>query len=140
MYEVDRERIEEVLSYIVRDVNRIESEDIGNIEHLKNSYKEYYFLSMALFNVMNHCITLGEEIVDKLGKAARVKTYKDIPVVLYEQEILTKELRQWFLEFITYRNNLAHEYDNIYEEEIFWCLQHLGYVKQFLVIVKRELL
>lgn len=142
MYEIDKDKIITDMQHIKSYLNFIENENITNITELEGpeNMKEYMALSFAIFNILNKMIELGEEIIDSLEKDLYPKTYKEIPQILFSEKIINKDQFKIFIQLIEYRNEIAHEYDNITIPEIFWCLQKIDFVNEFLRIVKARLL
>lgn len=140
MYEVDKERVIELISIINRDILFIEKENISSVDKLKNNTKDYYAVSMAIFTILNKIIELGEELIDSLNKNIYPKKYTEIPKILFEEKIINEELFKKMIDLIKYRNDIAHEYEQIYENEIYWCIQNLDSINEFIKIVKNKLL
>lgn len=135
----DKQRIIFLISTIKENLDFIEEEKIIDVEQLKKSKKDYLSISMALFTIQNKLIELGEELIDNLNKNIYPKTYGEVVDSLFEEKIINKEQYKLFRDFISYRNEIAHEYEGITQNEIFWCIKHLDFVKDFLKIVKNKL-
>jgi uncharacterized protein YutE (UPF0331/DUF86 family) len=140
MYEVDEEKLIELISVINKYLKYLDDKNIDNVEVLKDDLDTYFAVSMALFTIINKLIELGEELVDSLDKGYFPKTYIEIPKILFREHILTKNQYKLFADLIEYRNNIAHEYEQIYENEIFWCIKNIVFVSDFVKIVKKRLL
>lgn len=142
MYKVDKDEIITNMNSIQLNINFIENENITISKQLEGeeNLKEYMAISLGLFNIINKMIELGEELIDSLDKNICPKTYKEIPQILYNEKIISQEQLKIYKELISYRNEIAHEYDEITPPEIFWCIQRLDFVKQFMKIVKEKLL
>ena len=140
MYKADFEQISTLISVINNNIEIIESQKITSVKMLKREIIKYYAISMAIFTIQNKLIELGEELVYSLEKNIYPKTYNDIAKILLNQKIITHTQFKTFKSFIEYRNEIAHEYDDITENEIFWCLKNLDFVKDIIKISKEKLL
>lgn len=101
---------------------------------------EYLGISMALFTILNKIIELGEDLVDSFDENYVPKRYMDIADFLFEKKVLTKEQFKIYRSFISYRNEIAHEYEEIKDVELDWCLKNLDFIDEFVKIVKNKLL
>ena len=126
---------------ILNDINVINKylaiiRDKGDI---KDEF-EYLGVSMALFTIFNKMIELGEDIIDSFNDNFVVNKYVDVPEFLYNKKVLSDDQFKVFKSFIIYRNEIAHEYEEIRSSELDWCLNHLNFVEDFVKIVKERLL
>lgn len=140
MSSVDKERVIELISVINKNLVFIENEKITSVDRFKTSTKDYYAVSMAIFTTLNKLIELGEQLIESLDKNIYPKKYNEIPKILFEEKIISKELFKKLNDLIKYRNDIAHEYEQIYENEIFWCVQNISSIKDFIKIIKNKLL
>ena len=139
MYEVDFERIAEIIDVIKKDLGFIESENIKSVDVFVVSRKDYLAVSMAIFTIQNKLIELGEELIESLDKGIYPKKYYEVPKILLDEKVIDIKMFKKFDSFIQYRNEIAHEYEGISENEIFWCVKNLDFVKDFIKIVKKRL-
>lgn len=140
MSKIDFDRGTHLISTINENVSFIKNENITEVEDLKKDKKEYLAISMALFTVQNKLIELGEEIVDSLDKNLYAKKYLDVIDFLYQEKIIDSKMYKIFRDFIIYRNEIVHEYEGIRENEIFWCINQLDKVEEFIKIVEKDLI
>ena len=124
---IDKEEFLENVKTIKRNLIIIESLEIKTIDNLKEDIKNYYTLSMALFTIFNKLIDIGDDIVSELN-IGYINKYTDIPKILSENNIISSQSRNIFIDFIKSRNDIAHEYDEIREEEVFWCFKNIDKV------------
>lgn len=141
-YKVDKDRVLEDIALIKKYLKVIETR---YKKEEKNENKEevefrYLGISMAFFTILNKIIELGEQIVDNLNKDYTFTKYSEIVKILEVEKLLTKKQAKIFSDFIAYRNEIAHEYDEIYSNEIDWCIKNIDFVNEFIIIVKKELL
>lgn len=140
MYELDFDRVISLINVILENISFIKEESISSVEQLKRSKKDYYAVSMALFTIQNKLIELGEEVIESLDKNLYPKKYLDIVEYLYQEKLLSDLDYNIFKDFVSYRNEIAHEYEGITENEIFWCINNLDFVEKFIKLVKKNLL
>ena len=139
MYKIDLERIGEIISVINDNIRFIEGENIDSVDVLLESKKDYLAVSMAIFTIQNKVLELGEELVESLDKGFYPKKYNEVPKILLDEKIIDSGLFKKYKSFIEYRNEIAHEYEGITENEIFWCVSNLNFVEDFVKIVKERL-
>ena len=94
---------------------------------------------MALFTILNKVLKLAEQIVDTLNVSSYLIKYIEFFEVLKTEKIISNELFLKMKNFVEYRNDIAHEYDEIRDVEIIWCVKNLDYIKEFLKISKKIL-
>jgi len=141
-YKVDKDRILEDIALIKKYLKVIETRYKKREDNENQDEVEFRYLgvSMAFFTILNKMIELGEELVDNLNKNYTFTKYNEIVKILESEKILTSKQAKIFSDFIAYRNEIAHEYDEIYSNEIDWCIKNIDFVEEFVKIVKKELL
>ncbi len=139
MFKLDEERVIELIRVINENISFVRNENIIKVDQLKKSKKDYLAVSMALFTTLNKVIELGEELIDSLDKDIYPKTYREIPKILLQEKLIEEELFKDLNDLIKYRNDIAHEYEQIFENEIFWCVNHLSSIEKFVKIVKSKI-
>lgn len=132
----DKQRILEIIKVIKTNLKYIQVIDLKNIKKTEDNIKDYYFVSMALFTILNKIIELAEEIVDELNIEKYPSNYFQFFDILFEEKIIHKDLLKKLKVFVEYRNDIAHEYSDIGENEIKWCVKNLNVIEDFLKIVK----
>lgn len=140
MYEIDKIRIKTIIVTIQKNLTYLKQKNIISVDSFKESLDNYYSSSMALFTIQNKILELGEELIDNLNKNLFPNKYSQIPQILLQEKIIDLNLYKKFNSFIEYRNEIAHEYEGISENEIFWCIQNLDFVEEIIRISKKELL
>ena len=140
MYKVDEERVLELLRVMRENIGYIGSVDLKNIKKDKDNIKDYYFVSMALFTLLNKMLELAEEMVDCLDVKRYPTKYIEFFEVLKSEDVIDKNMFSKLKSFVEYRNDIAHEYNEIMEEEIVWCVKNLSYIEYFMRIAKEQLL
>ena len=139
MFEDDEKRILETFRIIKKHMKYIETQDVKSSKEFIENPTNFYAISMAVFNIYNNLIDLGQEFIEKLDLPYPTK-YREIPKILFDYKIITLKQFKLFDQIIVVRNNIAHEYDSqISEEKLFWCLQNLDFLNEFMKIVKKRL-
>ncbi|MFA4826246.1 MAG: HepT-like ribonuclease domain-containing protein [Methanoregula sp.] len=107
---------------------------IHNIEELHDK-QNFYASSMILFSLLNRVFDLGSEmaIAHNLGISA---TYREIFVLLKNDEIIGSDLTHEMVGLVTYRNLLSHEYHGISEETLFSLTKKTGCIQQFVGVMQ----
>ena len=136
---VDKDRILTVFKIIDKNIKIIENKGIKNKEDLEKDIDKYYVCSMAIFTILNYVIELGEELIENKNLTFPNK-YIDVFKILMQEKIIGFELYKKLQEFIKTRNEIAHEYGEMLESEIYWCIVNISDIKEVLKIVKKELL
>ncbi len=132
MYEIDKIRIKTLIQVIEKNISYLNSKNIKDVDVFKESLDNYYSSSMALFTILNKLLELGEELIDSLNLGLYPNKYMEIPEILLQQKKINLKLYKKFKSFIEYRNEIAHEYEGISENEIFWCIKNLDFIKELL--------
>lgn len=142
VYEVDKERVIEDIGIIKKYLDIIKSKYKKKEDNESEEDVEFRYLgvSMAFFTILNKMIELGEELVDSLDKNYCPTKYHEIVGILESEKILTPLQSKKFRSFIAYRNEIAHEYDEIYQTEIDWCIKNQDFIIEYIRIVKERLL
>lgn len=137
-FDIEEERILHAIQTIKEHISFIKSEEVTSAQILKQDKKLYLAVSMALFTIQNKLLELSEEVIDSLNKGLYAKKYLDIVDFLFQEKIIDSSTYKLFKDFVMYRNEIAHEYEGISENEIFWCIEHLHIVEGFVAqIVKK---
>lgn len=74
---------------------------------------------MALFTIFNKLIDIGDDLISE-SKLGYVNKYTDIPNILFENKVISSNSKIFFIDFIKSRNDIAYEYDEMSEEEVFY--------------------
>lgn len=134
---MDRERIIKIMSDIEKYFSDLESREIKGLDDLKDIEK-YYATSMILFSLLNRVIDLGQEVIIS-KKFGMPSSYKDTFRILFERRIIEGGMFEELKKFIDLRNVLSHEYYRIDENDIFYAVQKIRVVKNFVGRMKKEI-
>jgi uncharacterized protein YutE (UPF0331/DUF86 family) len=96
---------------------------IENPEHYGSAERFLHLAIEALNDIGNHIIA-----DDGLGI---VDSYRDIPVILLENGVITPEMKENWIRMIGFRNTLVHEYIEIDRHIVYEVLQnHLADIEE----------
>lgn len=119
---INREVIESKLKEIRDDLMKVEDFKKISLEEYKSGHNfaaSEHYLRRALEAILE----IGTHILSRLP-GAKPRTYKDIPRLLGEYEVVPKDFAEGKLMQMTgYRNRLIHFYKEITEEELYNIIQ-----------------
>jgi uncharacterized protein YutE (UPF0331/DUF86 family) len=127
------QKCNEYLKQLENIVEDVEFKEFNNNPLLYGSAERFLHLSIeALIDIGNHIVS-----DDDLG---RVNVYKDIAVILAENNYLNEEEKELFIRIIAFRNILVHDYMDLDRDVIFNLLKNnlddiRGLFKSYLNIV-----
>ncbi len=112
---VDKEKIEKLFSELdeyllsLKEINKLSTEEY--LKDKKNIYSGRYLLQISIetcVNISNHIIS-----TEKLGLP---KEYAETFKILYENKIISKELKDKLVLMTRFRNRIVHLYWDIDDE------------------------
>lgn len=127
------QKCNEYLKQLEKIVKDVEFDEFNNDPLLYGSAERFLHLSIeALIDIGNHIVS-----DDDLG---RVDVYKDIAIILAENNYLSEEERDLFIRIIAFRNILVHDYLDLDRDVIFNLLKNnladiRGILKSYLKLV-----
>ena len=104
--------LESKISNVIKHLNNLKK--LNNAK--KGEFDTIYTIPMALFQIINYTIELGDYIITK-KRLGFPQTYSETFDILYESKIITKELQLNLKKLCEYRNIIAHEYHLLNKEE-----------------------
>jgi uncharacterized protein YutE (UPF0331/DUF86 family) len=113
-----KEELNYQISEIKTYIKDIENLNIKSKEDFLNNRSKKLASSMAIFNILNSCIEIGELIISNYDFESPMK-YRDIFKILKENKILSKDISSKLENYMYHRNMLAHNYGKINFEEIY---------------------
>ena len=133
----DKERLAKIIADLERYLGDVDKLGVKTSNDLNHPAK-FYSLSMLIFSLINRAIDLGDEIVSakKLGMPEK---YRDIFHLLLKNKIIGLEMEKAFSGLVHVRNLIAHEYQSFTEKEVYSAYQKLPVIKQFIVVIKKEI-
>lgn len=120
---INREVIESKLKEIRDDLMKLEDFKRISLEEYKSGHNfaasEHY-----IRRALEAMLEIGTHILSRLP-GAKPQTYKDIPRLLGQYEVVPKDFAEGKLIQMTgYRNRLIHFYEEITEEELYDIIQN----------------
>ncbi|ACB86120.1 type VII toxin-antitoxin system HepT family RNase toxin [Natranaerobius thermophilus] len=124
-----QKRIEKAKEYIdfLEEINvKYSLEEYKNNKMVFGSVERFLHLTIeALIDIGNHIIS-----ADNLGT---VNVYRDIPVILYDNNYINDKEKDLFIRIIGMRNVLVHDYLDIEKETVYRILtENLSDLKSLL--------
>lgn len=131
---------EKRLNFIIEDLEiylkKLEELELTK-ENLKND-KEFLASSMAIFQILNRTIDLGDEIVrdEKLGYPLQTK---DIFEFLENKKIISEKLSDELKKLVILRNKFSHRYEKLNEKDILkFISEDKRYILEFVEEIKNH--
>jgi uncharacterized protein YutE (UPF0331/DUF86 family) len=125
----DREQVSKILSDIERYTKDLQELDISAREDLEDR-RTLYALSMLLFTIINRALDLADEVIiaNRLGMPS---SYREIFDILRRRRFIDRELAEEMAALVFYRNMIAHQYDDLTDDDLYSLFQRLGTIMQF---------
>jgi len=138
--ELDKELINLRIDIIERNLVEIDEITAEGYPHFQTSYRDELAAKQALLESIEACIDISNHIIVTLG-LRRPTDYKDIFLILGEQDILDRTLSLKMQEMAKFRNVLVHRYINIETERLFHLMKNetddfKEFIKQILDYLK----
>ena len=134
---IDKEQI----AIMLKDVERYLSiiEDMGISKEDLEEPEKYLALSMAIFQIMNRSIDIGNEIISGSKDIPLPGSYKETFQILHENKILSKETASNMTKLMKFRNAIAHEYYRITPTEMLNLKDDVYDAEDFVSEIKKYL-
>jgi uncharacterized protein YutE (UPF0331/DUF86 family) len=121
--ELDKELINLRIDVIERNLAEIQEITAEGYSHFKSNYRDELAAKQALLESIEACIDISNYIISTQG-FRRPMDYKDIFLIMGEQDILDKTLSRKMQEMAKFRNVLVHRYINIENERLFQLMEN----------------
>ncbi len=110
------EKAQEYIDFLEEIKAKYNLEEFQSNKMIFGSTERFLHLTIeSLIDIGNHIIS-----ADNLGI---VNAYRDIPIILYENNYINKEQKNIFIQIIGTRNILVHDYLDIEKETIYRILK-----------------
>jgi len=130
--ELDKELINLRIDVIERNLAEIQEITAEGYSHFKSNYRDELAAKQALLESIEACIDISNYIISTQG-FRRPMDYKDIFLIMGEQDILDKTLSRKMQEMAKFRKVLVHLYINIENERLFQLMEkETGDFKEFI--------
>jgi uncharacterized protein YutE (UPF0331/DUF86 family) len=125
----DREQVSKIVSDIERYTKDLEELGIKGREDLEDR-RTLYALSMLLFTIINRALDLADEIIitNRLGMP---QSYKEIFDILRRRGFIDRKLADEMARIVFYRNMIAHQYDDLTDDDLWSLSERLGTILSF---------
>ncbi|MDD1662272.1 MAG: DUF86 domain-containing protein, partial [Methanomicrobiales archaeon] len=97
--------------------------------------RNLYALSMLLFSIINRAIDLADEVVitNRLGMPS---SYNEIFSLLSRKRFIDRDLGEQMAALVFYRNMIAHQYDDLTDDDLYSLFERLGTITRFVERMK----
>ena len=125
----DREQVSKIISDIERYTKDLQELDIRAREDLEDR-RTLYALSMLLFTIINRALDLADEVIltNRLGMP---QSYKEIFEILRRRGFIDRKLADEMARIVFYRNMIAHQYDDLTDDDLWSLHERLGTILSF---------
>jgi uncharacterized protein YutE (UPF0331/DUF86 family) len=125
----DREQVSKIVSDIERYTKDLQELDIRGLEELEDR-RTLYALSMLLFTIINRSLDLADEVIitNRLGMPS---SYREIFDILRRRGFIDRGLADEMARLVFYRNMIAHQYDDLTDEDLYSLYERLGTILSF---------
>ena len=125
----DREAVSKIISDIERYTKDLQELDITAREDLEDR-RTLYALSMLLFTIINRALDLADEVIitNRLGMP---QSYKEIFDILRRRRFIDRDLAEEMSALVFYRNMIAHQYDDLTDDDLYSLFQRLDTILKF---------
>ena len=119
--------IEEIKTYL----KDIDSLNIKNLNDFISKRNNQLAASMAIFNILNSTIEIGEELITKFDLETPLK-YREIFEILAKNKKIRSTIAKKLENFIHHRNMLAHQYGKINPKTIYEVIEQKQIFNDFI--------
>ena len=125
----DREAVSKIISDIERYTKDLQELDITAREDLEDR-RTLYALSMLLFTIINRALDLADEVIitNRLGMP---QSYREIFDILRRRRFIDRELAEEMAALVFYRNMIAHQYDDLTDDDLYSLFRRLDTILKF---------
>ena len=125
----DREQVSKIISDIERYTKDLQELDIRAREDLEDR-RTLYALSMLLFTIINRALDLADEVIltNQLGMP---QSYREIFDTLRRRGFIDRKLADEMARIVFYRNMIAHQYDDLTDDDLWSLHERLGTILSF---------
>jgi len=119
---VDKERLAKYINEL--------STYLRNLDELKKHPRDEFLANWRIYSLaerqlhlsLETFLTIGEMIIAEFG-FAKPDTYADIPRILFENKVISKQLKDNLVDLASFRNVLVHDYLYLNHEKVYKHLQ-----------------
>lgn len=122
---VDKEKIAKYIGDLETYIRQLEELQRHSLEEVLSDWRLYDLVDRKLHLSIETLLTIGEIIISELG-FPKPEIYADVPRILFEYKVFSKELTDRLIELARFRNVLVHEYLYLDHEIVYSHLQKDG--------------
>ena len=134
---VDRARLAKYIQDLEEYLKHLAELRKHPVEEFLSDWRIYDLADRQLHLALETFLTIGEMIISEFGYA-KPDTYADIPRILFDNGVISKQLRDKLVDLARFRNVLAHDYLRIDHERVY---QHVKtdaeIVQEFIDAIKK---
>lgn len=119
---LDLDIVRKKLEVIEDEINFLKEIQKLNINEFQRDLRNLKSTCRSLQNAIQALIDLGNHIISSLN-LGKPEIYEDIPILLFENKVITKSFKEKFIYMIKFRNFLVHEYDRVNPLRIYKILK-----------------
>lgn len=125
----DREQVTKIISDIERYTKDLQELGISRRDDLEDR-RTLYALSMLLFTIINRALDLADEVIltNRLGMPS---SYREIFDILRRRRYVDRDLAEEMAALVFYRNMIAHQYDDLTDDDLYSLYERLGTIMKF---------
>jgi uncharacterized protein YutE (UPF0331/DUF86 family) len=134
---VDRARLAKYIHDLEEYLKHLTELRKHPIEKFLSDWRIYDLADRQLHLALETFLTIGEMIISEFGYA-KPDTYADIPRILFDNGITSKQLRDKLVDLARFRNVLVHDYSRLDHERVYQHVQtDAETVKEFIDAIKK---
>lgn len=134
---VDRTRLAKYIQDLEGYLKHLAELQKHPVEEFLSDWRIYDLAERQLHLAMETFLTIGEMIISEFG-FTKPDTYADIPMILFENKVISNQLKDKLVDLARFRNVLVHDYLRLDHERVF---QHVQVddkiVSEFIEAIKR---
>jgi uncharacterized protein YutE (UPF0331/DUF86 family) len=134
---VDRTRLAKYIQDLEGYLKHLAELQKHPVEEFLSDWRIYDLAERQLHLAMETFLTIGEMIISEFG-FTKPDTYADIPRILFENKVISNQLKDKLVDLARFRNVLVHDYLRLDHERVF---QHVQIddkiVSEFIEAIKR---
>ncbi|MDD1668379.1 MAG: DUF86 domain-containing protein [Methanomicrobiales archaeon] len=125
----DREQVTKIISDIERYTKDLQELGISGRDDLEDR-RTLYALSMLLFTIINRALDLADEVIitNRLGMPS---SYREVFDILKRRRFIDRDLSEDMAALVFYRNMIAHQYDDLTDDDLYSLFERLGTIQKF---------
>lgn len=134
---VDRPRLAKYIQNLEGYLKHLAELQKHPVEEFLSDWRIYDLADRQLHLTMETFLTIGEMIISEFG-FAKPDTYADIPRILFENKVITNQLKDKLVDLARFRNVLVHDYLRLDHERVYRHVRtDVKTIEEFIEAIKR---